>query len=66
MLAQLGRGFDDVVVYKENIYSQVSSLIERASVPILKDVTLLIERIKDCEIYPFPIPDLFQGSPIVR
>jgi hypothetical protein len=65
MLAQLGRGFDEVVVYKERIFSQVSSLIERASIPILKDVSLLIDQVKDCEMYPFPIPDLFQGSPIV-
>ena len=66
MLAQIARGFDEVVVYKEKIYSQVSSLLERASIPILKDVSLLIENIKECEIYPFPIPDLFQGSPIVN
>jgi hypothetical protein len=65
MLAQVGRGFDEVVVYKESIFTQVARLLDRTATPVLKDMSILISQIDDCEIYPFPIPDLFQGNPIV-
>ena len=39
-LAQIGRGFSDVVVYREKIYSQILQLLNAAAVPLLTNVTL--------------------------
>ena len=42
----------------------MTHLCEMASVPILTDVMLDIEGVDDCELYPFPIQDLFCGAPL--
>lgn len=36
-----------------------------ANCPVLTDVSIDIEGVEECEIYPFPIPDLFLGAPII-
>eukprot|EP01043_Picozoa_sp_COSAG02_P039971 COSAG02_NODE_3197_length_7187_cov_2.437923_3_plen_217_part_00 len=36
-----------------------------ANCPVLTDVSIDIEGVDECEIYPFPIPDLFLGAPII-
>lgn len=53
MLAQIGRGFSDVVVYKERIYSQMLQLINMAAVPVITNVTLSIEGVKGVELCTF-------------
>jgi len=63
MLAEIGRGFSDVVVYKEKIYAQIIQLLNMASVPILTNVGLKIAGIQ-AELFPDPIPDLFMGAPL--
>lgn len=52
ILAQVGRGFDEVVVYREQICSQVQFLLKRASQAVLRDISLSISQITDCELYP--------------
>lgn len=64
MLAQIGKGFSDVVVYKEQICKQVLQLINMASYPVLTDVELTIPDVKEVKMFPFPIPDLFMGAPL--
>ena len=65
MLAEIGRGFDDVVVYRENIYRKMTRLLERASVPVLTNIELDMPGLDEVELYPFPIPDLFLNGPLV-
>jgi len=68
MLSQLCRGFSDVVVYKEHINTQILRLLNMASHPVLTDIKLAIgggkSTVCDVELYPFPMPDLFKGSPL--
>jgi hypothetical protein len=64
MLAQIGRGFSDVVVYKEKIFDQMLQLLNMAAVPVITNVQLSIAGVKGVELYPFPVPDLFMGAPL--
>lgn len=64
MLSQIGSGFSDVVVYKEKIYEQMVQLVTMASVPVLTQCKLEVPGIKEVELYPFPVPDLFIGAPL--
>jgi len=64
MLAKLGRGFSDVVVYRERIYHKMDHLLRMANTPVLTDIEVGLKSY-EMEIYPFPIPDLFIGAPVV-
>jgi len=64
MLATSGRGFNSNVMYQEKIFVEIMKLMEKVAVPILTDVGLQMQ-VSDAEIYPFPIPDLFAGAPLV-
>lgn len=64
MLATMGRGFTDVVHYKEKIFCQIVQLISTATMPVLTNVALEIDGVHNVEIYPMPIPDLFMGNPL--
>jgi len=64
MLSKLGRGFSDVVVYRERIYSKIDHLLKMASTPVLTDLEIGFLG-KDIEVYPFPVPDLFVHAPLV-
>jgi hypothetical protein len=63
MLALVGRGFNTTVMYKEQIYDAMVQLMDKTAAPVLTDVSLLMQ-VQDCELYPFPIPDLFAGGPL--
>jgi len=63
-LSKLGRGFSDVVVFKEKIYQKMDHLLRMANTPVLTDIEIGLQG-DQIEIYPFPIPDLFIGAPIV-
>ena len=43
----------------------MTHLVEMASLPVLTDVAVDIDGVDQCEIYPFPIPDLFVGAPLL-
>lgn len=64
MLAQLGRGYNDINLRGVGLQEGIVALVNRASYPVLTEVTLMMA-VPDAEIYPFPIPDLFVGSPVV-
>lgn len=64
MLAQIGRGFCDVVTYTEKIYTQMLQLLNMAAVPVLTNVKLDCPDVKSLEIFPSPLPDLFMGAPL--
>eukprot|EP00485_Elphidium_margaritaceum_P000756 CAMPEP_0202688042 /NCGR_PEP_ID=MMETSP1385-20130828/3579_1 /ASSEMBLY_ACC=CAM_ASM_000861 /TAXON_ID=933848 /ORGANISM="Elphidium margaritaceum" /LENGTH=718 /DNA_ID=CAMNT_0049342919 /DNA_START=32 /DNA_END=2188 /DNA_ORIENTATION=- len=63
-LAKIGRGFSDVVVYKEHIYYKIDRLLRMANTPVLTDIEVGLKS-DEIELYPFPIPDLFIGAPVV-
>lgn len=66
MLAQIGRGFSDVVVYKECIYSQMTQLLDMAAIPVITNVRLEIPgEAEIVDLVPRTIPDLFMGAPLV-
>eukprot|EP00824_Muranothrix_gubernata_P023846 TRINITY_DN6653_c0_g1_i2.p1 TRINITY_DN6653_c0_g1~~TRINITY_DN6653_c0_g1_i2.p1 ORF type:complete len:733 (+),score=117.11 TRINITY_DN6653_c0_g1_i2:2-2200(+) len=65
MLAEIGRGFSDVALPSNKIYKQITQLLAMAETPILTDVKIGITGLHGCEVYPFPIPDLFCGAPLV-
>ena len=64
MLATIGRGYSERVFHSSEIEPKMHKLLSIASVPVLSDVAVRIA-VSDCEIYPFPIPDLFVGAPLV-
>eukprot|EP01084_Bolivina_argentea_P075783 137345_1 len=63
-LSKISRGFCDIIVYQEKIYHQMDHLLRLCNTPVLTDIEIGI-RADEVEIYPFPIPDLFIGSPFV-
>lgn len=63
MLSKLGRGFADIVVYRERIYHKMDHLLRMANTPVLTDIEIGLKG--EIEIYPFPVPDLFIGRPVV-
>jgi len=65
MLSQIGRGFSDACVYKEGIYEKMTRLVNRAAVPVLSNISIEMPGVESCELYPFPIPDLFVGAPLM-
>jgi len=65
MLAQIGKGYTDVVLYRENLKTQMISLMKKTFGPVLTEVMVGISGVTDCVVYPFPFPDLYIGSPLV-
>lgn len=64
-LARDGRGHSDYVKPGENLEDAVSALYTRISSPVLTDVEIDFGGAEVHDIYPNPVPDLFQGDQIV-
>jgi len=64
MLSQIGKGFSDVVVFREHIYHKIDHLLRMAGVPILTDIELEFKA-NSVEMHPNPVPDLFAGAPLL-
>ncbi|ETO29250.1 hypothetical protein RFI_07873 [Reticulomyxa filosa] len=64
MLSRLGRGFSDVVVYREKIYHKIDHLLKMANTPVLTDIEINFKG-KEIDMCPNPIPDLFEYSPVI-
>jgi len=64
MLALKSRGWSSGVLFAEDIERKMGAMIARANVPVLRDVEIVMD-VKDCELYPPRIPDLFAGKPII-
>jgi len=65
MLSLRTRGWNSGAVMAEDIDPRMDRMMNRANVPILRDVELDISGISEAELYPPRIPDLFAGKPIV-
>lgn len=64
-LAVIGRGQFDVAFRPYAIQSQILRMLNAASMPILTEVSVSISGLDNVELYPFPIPDLFVGLPVI-
>ncbi|MCD6163684.1 MAG: VWA domain-containing protein [candidate division Zixibacteria bacterium] len=64
-LAQGNSGVSEYVLPDEDIEVKVSRFASRISSPALTDVSLSFSSIRDYNIYPNQLPDLFHGSEII-
>lgn len=64
-LASSARGLNDMALKPTYIQSQMERLLLASEKPVLYDITLGIAGLANIELYPFPIPDLFAGNPLV-
>lgn len=64
-LATLGRGFFDVAFRPHHIFQQVTGMMIAAQKPVLSNLTVTIPGVSSCELFPYPIPDLFCGQPVL-
>ena len=64
-LAIMGRGQFDLAFRPHAIARQMQRMITAAAMPLLASVSLGMSDVSDVELYPFPIPDLCCGCPVV-
>ena len=64
-LAIIGRGQFDVAFRPHAIQTQIERMLRAASMPVLTEVCITIADLDSVELYPFPIPDLFVGLPLL-
>jgi len=66
MLAQIGRGFCEVAYKSTDVFDQMVYLLGMTNAPVLTDVRIGIAKsAENVEVFPYPIPDLFCGAPLV-
>ncbi|KAK1416926.1 hypothetical protein QVD17_26045 [Tagetes erecta] len=66
MLAYIGRGYYDAAHDVDSIDDRMQRLLDNVSSPMLANVTLdALETLESYELYPFRIPDLLSGSPLI-
>eukprot|EP00879_Flechtneria_rotunda_P001855 GHRR01002023.1.p1 GENE.GHRR01002023.1~~GHRR01002023.1.p1 ORF type:complete len:570 (+),score=126.11 GHRR01002023.1:3309-5018(+) len=64
-LAAIGRGMNDVAFRPHAIQPVMERMLAAAALPMLSDVQISIQGLDSVELYPFPIPDVFVGQPLL-
>ncbi len=64
-LSQNHHGASTYVKPEEDLDAILSGFYEKISTPVLTDLSLEIAGIKTYDVYPQPLPDLFQGSQLI-
>lgn len=66
-LSSIGRGLYDAAFSQDRIETRMERMMEASSRPVLTEVALGIEStsVTDVAMYPFPIPDLYSGQPLL-
>lgn len=64
-LAQSHHGLSTYVLPDERLDETLSTFYARISAPVMTDLTLDFGNIAVYDLYPSPLPDLFQGSQII-
>ena len=65
-LAQIGRGFCEIVWKGSDVLRQMVYLLGMTNAPVLTELKVGIAKTaENVEIFPYPIPDLFCGSPLL-
>ncbi|KAL4560141.1 hypothetical protein LXL04_032290 [Taraxacum kok-saghyz] len=66
MLANIGRGHYDSAYDVDSMGIRMRQLIDKATAPLFSNVTLdALENLESHEIFPFRIPDLSSGTPLI-
>ena len=65
MLASIGRGHNGETFVAHTVQRDMMELLQRCKVPILTDIAVGLPSQMGAEVYPFPIPDLFAGAPVM-
>ncbi|KAF8061371.1 ITIH5 [Scenedesmus sp. PABB004] len=64
-LAALGRGMAGLAFRPHAIQAGMEAMLAAAALPMLSDVHIRVEGLTSVELYPFPIPDVFVGCPLL-
>jgi len=64
-LSAVSRGLYDISLKPFQLAGQIRDLMNSVSTPLLTDIVLQIPGLTEVEIYPFPIPDLYAGRPLL-
>lgn len=64
-LAQLGRGYADFALSTDSLEAKIVRQMSRASQPVLVDILIGLPGVSALEVFPFPIPDLYCGAPVI-
>ncbi|WIA34758.1 hypothetical protein OEZ86_013065 [Tetradesmus obliquus] len=64
-LAAIGRGMNDVAFRPHAIQAVMERMLAAAAMPMLSDVQIRVQGLTQVELYPFPIPDVFVGQPLL-
>ncbi|KAI3773288.1 hypothetical protein L1987_47813 [Smallanthus sonchifolius] len=66
MLANIGRGYFDSALDVDSISIRMQKLFDNATTLLLSNVTLdALQNLESHEIFPFRLPDLLSGSPLI-
>ncbi|KAJ9559758.1 hypothetical protein OSB04_004918 [Centaurea solstitialis] len=66
MLANIGKGCYDFAYDVDSISFRMQRLLDKATTPLLSNITLDgLENLKSHELFPFHLPDLWCGSPLI-
>jgi Ca-activated chloride channel family protein len=63
-LTDMTRAYRSYITPKEEIEKAVSSFYAKIQSPVLTDITVKINGVKESKVYPKDIPDLYSGSSI--
>jgi Ca-activated chloride channel homolog len=63
--ARLGRGTFTYIGSPAEVQARMVALFRKLQAPALADVELELAGLPDVEIYPWPLPDLYLGEPLV-
>jgi Ca-activated chloride channel family protein len=64
-LAELGRGSFTHIGKPEEVAERMEALLRKLDTVALSDIELVLPRGVDVEAYPNPLPDLYEGEPVV-
>lgn len=64
-LSEITRGFSLVAHFPEEIGSRIAQLLKFATRPLMANVSVTMPGVDSCDISPYPIPDLYVGSPLL-
>lgn len=63
--AEIGRGSYTFIAHDNEVSEKMMALFHKIERPVLLDVSLTWEGVKNPEIYPATVPDLYAGEPVL-
>lgn len=65
VLASDNRGDSDYILPEEDIAGRIGKFFDKIGSPVMTDIEVAIDGVKDADLYPRRIPDLFRGDQVV-